>query len=518
MTTLAEALAEYRRNPLMFVYDIWGLVPQEPKPEFKETVKNSKPEELKPEYFGDFDGEKWAWYNFEKKKHITWQQYAILKAVRRAINKEAPMRISIRSGHGIGKTSCISWIVYWALFCFENSQVPCTAPTADQLFDVLWKELSKWKSEMRAVDVQGMFDIKRDKVEVKGHDKSWFARGRTAHKEKPEALAGVHSESLVCAIADEASGIADEIFLTGEGAMTGENNIFIMISNPTRVQGYFYESHTTDSHRFQNLHFSSLDSPIVNWQFVRDIAEKHGSDGVEYKIRVKGEFPEEDAIDKKGYMQLIPENIVEYCNLQPFHEKKRLGVDPSGEGKDKTSWVLRDNFRAYIVHEEAISSPRGIAMKTIQIMDREGLKGEHVFIDNYGEGANVAQEIALTNGQRVNAVNVGDKAEENTIFINRRAEISWRAKEWLKNGGELVRDKRWKEAHVIKFRRNIQGRIQIMPKVEMLRDGVKSPNHWDALTLTFWDPIVEGKSHVEMERENIRIQRDLSGINLLDAF
>lgn len=42
----------------------------------------------------------------------------------------------------------MSLLVIWALFCFDKSQVPCTAPTKDQLGDVLRPEIKLWIDKM----------------------------------------------------------------------------------------------------------------------------------------------------------------------------------------------------------------------------------------------------------------------------------------------------------------------------------------------------------------------------------
>src|SRR5262252_8165887 len=63
----------------------------------------------------------------------TWQQRQILEAI-------APpeAKVSVRSGHGIGKTTAAALIVLWHLETHDYSKVPCTAPSSHQLRDVLW--------------------------------------------------------------------------------------------------------------------------------------------------------------------------------------------------------------------------------------------------------------------------------------------------------------------------------------------------------------------------------------------
>ena len=44
-------------------------------------------------------------------------------------------RVSVRSGHGVGKTALEANIVLWFLSCFKFPKVICTAPTLQQLHD-----------------------------------------------------------------------------------------------------------------------------------------------------------------------------------------------------------------------------------------------------------------------------------------------------------------------------------------------------------------------------------------------
>ena len=51
---------------------------------------------------------------------------------------------SVRSGHGVGKSTVEAWVVIWFMVTRPFPKIPCTAPTQHQLFDILWAEVSKW--------------------------------------------------------------------------------------------------------------------------------------------------------------------------------------------------------------------------------------------------------------------------------------------------------------------------------------------------------------------------------------
>jgi len=449
-----EIYKKMQKSPLFFIECMWGMVPER---------DNSK---------------------YIKGKHLTWQQHDILLAVEEAL-KGGKKRISVRSGHGIGKSATLAMLILWYLFCYKDAQVPCTAPTSDQIHDILWKEVAKWLNLMPK-PVREKYEWTNGYIRITESPETWFARAKTARKENPEALAGVHGD-FVMYIVDEASGVPEEIFNTAEGALTGDNVLVILISNPTRLIGYFYDSHHKDKESWQTLGFSSIDSPIVDKEFVNRIISKHGEDSDEYKIRVLGEFPREDTMDDKGYIALFSENDIKISDTEEFIGERRLGIDPSGEGDDKTVWVIRDNFKAKIVAVEKVSNASSIAQKTMTLMQHYQVKGEHTYIDNFGAGANVAQELALA-GIRVKAINVGDKPSDEEMFLNRRAEASWRVKQWFRKGGELVDHKGWDEILTIRYRKELSGKMKIMGKLEMKKEGIKSPDHYDALMMTFLDP------------------------------
>ena len=479
-----KVLEKMRKSPIFFVERMWRLTPQPVKFEYKDQL----------DIILALTGQDWEdakkmirveWFDtFVKGKHITWQQWLILLCVEKAIRGEASRKISIASGHGVGKSSDISWLILWFLFCYYDSQVPCTAPTADQMYDVLWKELSLWISRLPS-SVQEKYQWGADHIRMTESPETWFARAKTASKENTEALAGVHSNHVLT-IADEASGVPEQVFNTAEGAWTSGNILVLLISNPTRINGYFYDTHHKLKHLWQTLEFSSIDSPIVDDDYEAKIAERHGRDSAEYGIRVLGKFPKEDSMDDSGYVSLLTDkNISERPDVEDheFSSNSIMGVDPAGEGDDKTSWVIRDQFKAKKLHEESISTSKTIAEKTITFIHKYKLNPFNVVVDAFGKGQDVGKEIALaTKGlMNVTTVNTGDPSiyeDDRELYLNQRAEFFYKGKIWLQSGGEIIENKNLK--------RNLKGKIQIMPKVDMKKKyGTKSPNDADAFSLTF---------------------------------
>ena len=303
MTDDGELIKRWRKSPLNYIEDVWKLIPQP----LKEGVPKDLP--LKDYSVKDFEP-------FIDGKHITWQQWVILKAVEKAVKGDAPAWITVVSGHGIGKSTVEAWLIFWFLTCWVHSKVGCTAPSAEQMFDVLWAEASLWLNRMPP-KIKGLYEWQSSYIRVAEDPESWFARARTARKEKPEALAGLHADNVML-LCDEASGIEEIIFKTAHGALTNKRTLVLLISNGTRNIGYFYDSHHSGREDWQCLSFSSLDSPIVDKKFIDLIRDKYGEGSDEWRIRVVGQFPDEMAIDTSGYVQLIQENDIRFIHEADF--------------------------------------------------------------------------------------------------------------------------------------------------------------------------------------------------------
>lgn len=464
----AKLILQYRTSPLLWVKDMFNLVPQP----LKVGIPNHNPYDFyHPEHFEPFI----------KGTHLTWQQWLIFRAVEWAMAGKASRWISVASGHGIGKSATESLLILWFLGNWR-CKIGCTAPSADQMFDILWAEISLWLPRMRE-EVRANYLWQSDHIRMVDNPENWWARARTARPDKPEALAGLHADNVAIFV-DEAAGVEEIVYQTAHGSLTNENILVVLIANPTRSLGYFYDSHHKDKDEFQNLSFSSVESPIVDNSFVEKIRTKYGEGSDEWRIRVEGKFPREDAIDDKGYVQLLPDADIRFTTDSQLMGPKRMGVDPSGMGNNKTVVVVRDAMRAYVALAKQKSTPSEIAMQVATVMEELAVSSSDVFLDSFGIGAEAYQKLALMRFD-VNGINVDMDADDMETFLNKRAEAYWRMKLWLRQGGELVLHEGWEDLKTIRYRRNLKGKIQIMPKIDMQKLGLPSPDFADALMLTF---------------------------------
>jgi phage terminase large subunit len=148
-------------------------------------------------------------------------------------------RVSIRSGHGVGKTTFESWLILWFMLTRQNCKIPVAANSQDQLRDNIWPEIAKWHRQLPE-PLKAMIDVQAERIVVVQDPEGAFAVRRTASKDNPEALQGFHAEHLLFLI-DEASGIDDIVFEVGMGALSTAGAKVVMAGNPTRTSGFFCE-------------------------------------------------------------------------------------------------------------------------------------------------------------------------------------------------------------------------------------------------------------------------------------
>lgn len=135
-------------------------------------------------------------------------------------------KVSVRSGQGVGKTGLESIAVTWYLCTRPFPKVVATAPTRQQLYDVLWAEISKWLSNSM---VNNLLQWTKTKVYMKGFEDRWWATARTAVK--PENMQGFHEDYISAdpeSLNDSSDNSNSSSNSTGDGDSTNipddENN------------------------------------------------------------------------------------------------------------------------------------------------------------------------------------------------------------------------------------------------------------------------------------------------------
>jgi phage terminase large subunit len=297
-------------------------------------------------------------------------------------------RSTVRSGHGTGKDACAAVIITWFMVTRPYAKVICTAPTARQLADILWSEISKW---LRKSVVADEFVIQKDKIFNKAAPKEWWCRAvsasaKASKEDQQETLAGFHGDHMLIVV-DEASGVLDPVFIPLEGAMTQEDNRCLLIGNPTKNTGYFHDTqfHPEISKKWKKYHWDSRESTNVSKDMVDYFRDKYGEDSNVYRVRVAGEPPLDDAntyIPLSWAMQCVG-NDIEVDEDWPII----LGVDVARYGEDDS--VILPRQGNVILPWERFNGMNTIALARHIGMTFKEMECSYAGIDEIGIGGGV---------------------------------------------------------------------------------------------------------------------------------
>ena len=403
----------------------------------------------------------------------------------------------------------------WFLASYFPAKVPCTAPTAHQLDDVLWAEIAKWHRNMAArfPALSSQFVWSAGAYRMAGAPNESFAVARTSRKENPEALQGFHSENILFLI-DEASGVPDNIFEVAEGALSTEGAFVVMAANPTRQSGYFFDSHHKMRAHWAALHWSGEDSPMVSRAYIEQMAQKYGRSSPVFKVRVLGDFVDAaDGVISLELCEAAKERDVVCSDSAPIIwgvDVARFGDDSSAIAKRRGNWQL-EPVREWWGKD---------TMQTAGLVKAEwdscmpAARPQAINVDVIGIGAGVVDRLKEL-GLPVVGVNVSESesvkpVSEGVSFNRLRDELWWRGREWLEARDCKLADddETIAELTTPTYGFTSNGRLQVERKDELRKRGVKSPNRADAWLLTFHEGGLPAMRNASINYPKLHAGRD----------
>lgn len=404
----------------------------------------------------------------------TDQQLKVMK------DMEEKRRITVKAGHGVGKTTLAAWFLIWFLVVHPFSRIPATSNKEDQVKERLWPEVKTW---LRGTPWNEFVIVNKTRIHIKGYPEDWFAKIEAASD--PDNLAGYHAKYLLY-IVDEASGLGNEFAAVINGAITEENAKLFMIGNPTKRSGYFYDSHTKNTGQWASHTMSARNSPLVSEEWVQEMEGEWGKDSDIVRVRVDGKFPKSES-DSYISTTLI-ENAFDYVIDSPAG-KKVLGVDVARFGDDESVLIGREGkkmiqFDTY--KKFATTELTGAVINAIQTYNYD-----EVNIDIGAMGPGVVDQVReklknIATNCKVNEINFGGKGDDHNHDMT--AKLWGNIRDKLKENIDLQKDEKLKEQLTNrKYSFDSSGRLKMESKKHMKARGIESPDRADALVLAYWD-------------------------------
>ena len=416
-----------------------------------------------------------------------------------------PILCSTSSGHGIGKSVLVAWLIKFIADTRPYSRGIVTATTAEQLKTKTWAELGKWH-RLSLTAEWFKYNAGRGSMMLthNTYPEQWRCDAQTCREENAEAFQGLHAaNSTAYFIFDEASGVPDKIFDAREGGSTDGEPMVFDFGNPTRNSGRFFENTVGRfKHRYKTRQIDSRTVAITNKQRIDQWISDYGVESDFVKVRVRGVFP------ASGDWQFISSAEVEEAMRRPLTEDKYaplvIGVDVARQGSNESVIYIRRG-------RDARSFPprRYMGLDTVQLTGKVievirefrqlGLNYAGLFVDGTGIGGGVVDQLHHL-GYPVYEVHFGNKAIDYKTYKARGDEIWGAVRDSLKAGlclpplttqeGPILQ----RQLTQREYGYTGSNQIKLESKDDMELRGVESPDIADSLALTYAQEVAPVKT------------------------
>lgn len=468
---LAEEVAKYYADPLGFVLAMypWG----EPGGPLE---KHPGPDVWQAEFLRALGGE-------------------VARNGFNGVDPVRPIRRAVSSGHGIGKSTLVAWLVDWIMSTRPHAHGTITANTFNQLETKTWAAIKRWTALCLTAHWFKVGDTRMYHVD---HKDSWYCTPATAKEENSEAFAGQHAaDSSSFYIFDEDSAIPDKIHEVAEGGLTDGEPMIFLFGNPTRSEGHFYRAcFGSEKGLWNPIIIDSRECKYTNKVQLAEWVAQRGENSDFVRVRVRGLPPaasDLQFIDAESVYQAQKREIALLGD-----EPLLAGLDVARGGMDDCCLRFRRGADARsippirIPGEEARDSMRLVSV-VADVLARQygGRKVDMLFVDATGGsvGGPVADRLRQLGWKNVVDVQFSTKSPDPKM-ANMRAYMWSRMRDWLRERGcidstpDLETDLTGPG-----YEADRQDRLLLESKEEMKKRGLASPDDGDALALTFAAPI-----------------------------
>lgn len=434
----------------------------------------------------------------------TWQREFLIELgeeVKRngfnGVDPVPPIRRAISSGHGIGKSVMVAWLVLWIMSTRPHCQGTVTANTFTQLQTKTWAAIQTWTKRCLTGH---WFVVNSDRIYHPSYKDSWFCALQSSKEQNSEAFAGQHAASSSSFyIFDEASAIPDAISEVAEGGLTDGEPFIFKFGNPTRNTGDF---HQCAFGRYRDdWHPTIVDSRTSRFTNKAEIEKwllQRGEDSDFFRVRVRGLPP------RASDIQFIGLDLVAAAQRQAVavlgDEPLVCGLDLSRGGADECVFRFRRGRDARSIPpvrvpgDQARDSMKMVALAHDILTQRvyQGRRVQAMFVDATGGsiGGPIADRLRQLGNRNVYDVQFGGESPEKE-YANVRAYLWGKMRDWLAAGG-AIDDDPGLESDLTGpwFEHDKRDRILLESKESMKDRGLDSPDDADALACTFLVPVL----------------------------
>ena len=399
-------------------------------------------------------------------------------------------RTACKAAHSVSKSFTSARIAIWFLHAFPPALVLTTAPTFNQVRNILWREIRDAYAKARRPLLGRPLDTG---IEIADR---WYALGFKAADTNPDRFAGFLAPHILV-FKDEASGLHANVHEALDSTLSSGFARELMIGNPIHASGDFYEAFHRKRALYNTITIAARDTPnfrgrgivrpyLITPEWAEEKRIEHGEESAYYLSRVAAEFP------RQGTDALIALTWCERAKEREAEDRGgevEIGVDVARFGDDESGYYVRcgrDILRGKFWKGHDTTFTVG---EVKSVAEEFGSRVRVIRVDVVGVGAGVADQLRAL-GFPVLDVNVGVAPRNEKKFGNLKAELYWELRAILREGAlnGLDDEETISQLVGVKYLYDARGRLVIERKEDAKRRGVASPDRAEALLLAYTAP------------------------------
>lgn len=505
--------------------------------------------------------QKTSWRHKQAPKGTIWEK---VKSIRKLDRPQQTVAIEVPKYHHYlthfweHNSFLMAAIIIWWVFAVGGVAFS-TAPTFDQVNDILWKEVRVIYDKNKKKLGGRRTELTLKTININGIEIA--AKGFSTKNYDSNSFQGKHDEFLLL-IQDEADGITSIIDEAFDSCLSGSKNRGVRVGNPLTPKSAFAKNCESGS-----IKIPVWNHPNVAWAYEKVIAENGKpihrlKQEVAQKI-LKPNLEKEDdpVIPQDEWDESLPRDVIpgavsiawiekiriKYQELSAYWMSRVEALFPgdTADGIMPLSW-LKEARKRYDDNPDywdaiarqgrwrigvdvsdggdmhAISLWRGKVLYSVKYLqpldDREDtirLAKEHVAplakslggmhaiaVDNTGVGAGTLAWLRM-NGYFAIGCKYGKSAEKKEQFVNRKTELHWMIRDGLRLGEIAIaplenEEQVFEELSAVRYNTDTEDKTNCEPKEKTIKRIKRSPDGGDAV-VTAWE--IPAMQHSNQEKE-----------------
>lgn len=405
-------------------------------------------------------------------------------------------RIAMQACVGPGKSAVLAWLGWNFLLCYSDGENhpngAALSVDAANLKNNLWKELALWRD--RSPLLLKAFEQTAESIFSREFPKTWFLSARTWSKtanqdEQGRTLSGLHAKSILY-LCDETGDIGPSVLRAAEQGLSNcDWGKIVIAGNPSSLDGLLYTAVAEQAHLWHVIRITGdpddpKRSPRIDKAWAEQQIKLYGRDDPWVMYALLGKFPPSSFNAWLGIDEVRTAMGRHLREDEYDFAQKRIGIDCARFGDDATVLFPRQGLAAFQPVEMRHARGEEIAARIAEAKAKWGAELE--LIDDTGGYGSSPIDAARLAGITLMPIHASSKADD-PRFCNKRAETTYRASQWIKNGGALPNIPRLlREAVAASVYTLKDGKFLALEKAQVKANlHGQSPDYWDAFCLTF---------------------------------